>query len=224
MEICEKKQPLKVQVFTELKEKIINCVYPPGASLHEDLLCKEFNVSRTPIRDALGRLEQEGLVEIHSKKGLSISAVSIGAVNDVYEMRSLIEPYAIENYASKIDDTVYAEYIRLFSLPRSDFSEQELFQLDDAFHRQFFEVSNNIYLRRFQLMIDDQNARFRVLSARYARLDDTQGEHLKIASLCLQRNWKEAADAMRVHIEMSKSAILKYVMNSDYETSNFFTE
>ena len=74
------------------------------------------------------------------------------------------------------------------------------------------------------LIIDDQNARFRVLSARYARLDDTQGEHLKIASLCLQRNWKEAADAMRVHIEMSKSAILKYVMNSDYKTSNFFTE
>ena len=187
-------------------------------------MCKEFNVSRTPIRDALGRLEQEGLVEIHSKKGLSISAVTIGAVNDVYEMSSLIEPYAIENYASKIGDTVYAEYVRLFYLPRSNFSEQELFQLDDAFHRQFFEVSNNIYLRRFQLMIDDQNARFRVLSARYARLDDTQGEHLKIASLCLQRNWKEAADAMRVHIEMSTSAILKYVMNSDYETSNFFTE
>jgi len=220
----EKKLPLKSQVFEQLKEKIVTCEYLPGAVLHEDMLCQQFNVSRTPIRDALGRLEQEGLVEIKSKKGFRISDISISAINSIYEMRSLIEPYAIENYARLLEDDVYADYVRLFSRPSDSFSGRELFELDGRFHRQFFEVANNAYLQKFQMLIEDQNTRFRVLSARYGRLGDTQSEHLEIASRCLRRDWSGAAGAMRHHIEMSKDAILKYILSADCTPSEILSQ
>ena len=56
------KKSLKVQAYNNIKEKILNCEFSPGMHLNEAVLCETFHVSRTPIRDALSRLEQEGLV------------------------------------------------------------------------------------------------------------------------------------------------------------------
>ena len=64
---------LKYSTYEFIKNKIICCEYEPGTFLNEEILCEETGVSRTPVRDALGRLEQEGLVKILPKKGVKIS-------------------------------------------------------------------------------------------------------------------------------------------------------
>ena len=63
-----KKINLKTQAYITIKQKIATCEYAPGTFLSEELLVEELKISRTPIRDALGRLEQEGLLEIRPKK------------------------------------------------------------------------------------------------------------------------------------------------------------
>ena len=63
------KVSLKQQAYTTIKNKILTCEYLPNSFLNEDLLCEELQVSRTPVRDALGRLEQENLIKIMPKKG-----------------------------------------------------------------------------------------------------------------------------------------------------------
>ena len=84
-----------------LKTKILNCEYRPNEFLNEQKLCAEMgNISRTPMRDALGRLEQEGLITILPKKGLMVSGITEEDVHSMFEMRLLVEPYALRTYGN----------------------------------------------------------------------------------------------------------------------------
>ena len=104
------KKSLKVQAYNNIKEKILNCEFSPGMHLNEAVLCETFHVSRTPIRDALSRLEQEGLVTIRSKKGIVVSSLSISEVNNIFELRLLLEPYSIRNYGYTLDEGTLLDY------------------------------------------------------------------------------------------------------------------
>ena len=89
----QSKLSLKLQAYQYLKTKILNCEYRPNEFLNEQKLCAEMgNISRTPMRDALGRLEQEGLITILPKKGLMVSGITEEDVHSMFEMRLLVEP------------------------------------------------------------------------------------------------------------------------------------
>ena len=90
----QSKPSLKLQAYQYLKTRILNCEYRPNEFLNEQKLCAEMgNISRTPMRDALGRLEQEGLITILPKKGLMVSGITEEDVHSMFEMRLLVEPY-----------------------------------------------------------------------------------------------------------------------------------
>ena len=89
---AQAKLSLKLQAYQYLKTKILNCEYRPNEFLNEQKLCAEMgNISRTPMRDALGRLEQEGLITILPKKGLMVSGITEEDVHSMFEMRLLVE-------------------------------------------------------------------------------------------------------------------------------------
>ena len=97
------KPSLKLQAYQYLKAKIMNCEYAPNQFLNEQKLCAEMgNISRTPMRDALGRLEQEGLITILPKKGLMVSAITAEDVRSMFEVRLLVEPYALRVYGCMV--------------------------------------------------------------------------------------------------------------------------
>ena len=99
----QSKTSLKLQAYQYLKTKILNCEYRPNEFLNEQKLCAEMgNISRTPMRDALGRLEQEGLITILPKKGLMVSGITEEDVHSMFEMRLLVEPYALRTYGNLI--------------------------------------------------------------------------------------------------------------------------
>ena len=75
------KPSLKQQSYELIKSNIVNCVYPPGAIITEDILCQELAVSRTPIREALSLLEKERLVTILPKRGIEVTYISL---NELY--------------------------------------------------------------------------------------------------------------------------------------------
>ena len=128
-----------------IKEKIINCEFAPGAVYNEEYLCEEVNTSRTPVRDALGRLEQEGLIKIMPKRGIVVSPLTLKDVRMVYEMRLLLEPYSLRQYGDALGEPEILRYHRFFSLP--DISGRQFFQADDDFHMWIMEAADNIYLK-----------------------------------------------------------------------------
>lgn len=118
------KVTLKEHAYNCIKQKILNCEYQPGMFLSEDLLKNEMNMSRTPIRDAISRLEQENLVRILPKKGILVSGISIREIQSIYEARLLLEPYAVLHYGNRIPEQRYLEFLRLFAGSEQHTSEK----------------------------------------------------------------------------------------------------
>ena len=211
---------LKQIVYEDLKRLIVTCEIMPGAHLTEEVLCERLNASRTPVRDAVSRLEQEQLLSIHPKKGIFVNTVSMANVSELFEARLRIEPYAVRHYGNRIGDDVYAGYYAWFSAPHPKGQEQYL--KDDAFHQMYVNATGNRYLKMFYSTVRDQAMRYRVLSALDDRLLQTNREHCEVALQCLRGNWAQAAEAMHVHIEDSKIAILNYVMDRNRDAKNIF--
>ena len=213
---------LKQVAYETLKQKIITCQITPGSILTEDMLCEELNASRTPVRDAVGRLEQEHLVSIMPKKGIKVNRVSLNSIRELFEIRRMLEPAVVLWYGNRIQDEVYARYIQQFQ--RTDMALQELFDLDQAFHQMFISASGNRYFSSIYEMIADQVFRYRVLTSETFRLDATQQEHYEIAANCIRGEWDLASAAMLRHIENSKLAIIDYVMKTNRNARNVFEE
>ena len=222
MDISEKRAApsLKQIVYEDLKRQIITCEILPGAQLTEEALCERLKASRTPVRDAVSRLEQEQLVTIHAKKGIFVNAVSLANVSELFEARLRIEPYSVELYGNRIRDDVYAEYISHFTEPHGQ--DKALYFRDDAFHQMFVDATENRYLVMFYNTVKNQVMRYRVLTAMESRLRQADQEHCEVARQCLRGKWHAAAEAMRHHIENSKIAILDYVMSQNRDAKNIF--
>lgn len=83
-------------VYARLKQRILDNHYPPGAQLLESEVVQELEVSRTPVREAFVRLQQEGLLEIVPRHGVRISALSPGDMREIYDILMSLEPTAVE--------------------------------------------------------------------------------------------------------------------------------
>ena len=89
------------QAYRQIKQKILDTEYPPGAQLLEQDLCAELGLSRTPVREALVRLQQEGLLEIVPRHGARISVLSPADMREIYEILTSLEPTAVELLARR---------------------------------------------------------------------------------------------------------------------------
>ena len=158
------KLSLKLQAYQYLKTKILNCEYRPNEFLNEQKLCAEMgNISRTPMRDALGRLEQEGLITILPKKGLMVSGITEDDVHSMFEMRLLVEPYALRTYGNEIPH----QYLRNFAdLMHNPDKIEDFCKADDDFHEMLMSTLPNKYLRAAYDRITGLNTRFRIMTGK----------------------------------------------------------
>lgn len=209
-------ESLKHIAYTIIKDKIIKCEYEPGCQLNEEQLQNEMHMSRTPIRDALSRLEQEGLVTIRSKKGITITPLTIKELNMTFELRQILEDYAIRNYGNLLKEEDLLKFYWLFSSSQT-LSEQEYFQYDDAFHMLLMSVVPNQYIARSYDQLVGQTTRFRIMSGHRTqqRLVDTTREHLAILTACLRKDWPLAAEALRAHLVASKASAFEVLMEAE---------
>ena len=213
---------LKQVAYETLKQKIVSCEILPGSTLTEDMLCEMLSASRTPVRDAVSRLEQEHLVSIMPKKGIRVNRVSMNSIRELFEVRCLLEPAAVLKYGNRIPDVEYAKYTRQFR--RRELPTEELYRVDDEFHQMFITASDNRYFRSVYAMIADQVRRYRVLTVNGPRDEVAQEEHYQIAASCIRGEWKEASRLMLRHIENSKLAIIHQVLDNNRNARNVFLE
>lgn len=220
----KEKESLKQQAYHIIKNKIIYCEYPPNANLNEAMLLEDTGCSRTPIRDALSRLEQERLLTIMPKKGVRVSDVTINDITTVYEMRSLIEPYVIRNYGKKMDKEKLGNMRQCFDKSVTpehiQAAEKEnrladLYKLDDDFHQYIVRCSGNMYMQMSMEQIYNQNIRLRVLtSINRSRLMASHPEHTIIIDYLLLEQYEEAAKAMEKHLENAKQVSFKAIISN----------
>lgn len=208
------KETLKQQAYNIIKDKIISCEYLPNTLLNEEKLREEVHASRTPVRDALSRLEQENLIQILPKKGIMVAPLTIREINMIHEARILMEPYAVENYAERIPEERLQYYYDIFREESCQDSMRAFYEIDNEFHQEFIDATKNDYFQSLYERIFNQNSRLRILSGvkSRTRIEETKKEHFKIIEACMEKKWREAATAMREHLSCSKQASFEAIM------------
>ena len=105
---------LKTLAYNTIRNKIVTCQYAPGTFLNEEQLTTELSLSRTPVRDALGRLEQEGLLEIRPKCGILVRPLTLNDIDMTFEVRMLYEPYILTHYGVNLSVSKLKEFYEIF--------------------------------------------------------------------------------------------------------------
>ncbi|MBR2527785.1 MAG: GntR family transcriptional regulator [Blautia sp.] len=213
-----KKAPLKLQAYDLIKHNIIHCIYAPDSIITEEMIQADINASRTPIRDALSRLEQEGMIKILPKKGILVTQMTIRDLNMLYEMRFMLEPYCIRNYGMRIPQEQFSDYndkyTRFLADPEGDYLYEEM---DASFHRMIITSSRNTYIINLYSTLEMQIARSRYMTGKDSleRRKATVLEHLAITQAALKEDWEEAAAAMMEHLKISKNNSFAYMMGTN---------
>lgn len=138
-------------VYAILRERIIDGTYPPGLRMSQERLAAEFQVSRTPLREALQRLEADGLVVAYANRGMSVAPIVNSDTEQSYALRVLVEPPTIAAVASQLTSEDIADMEEFLEEMRRHRSHSRRFQ--DA-HQQFHQVTLRRYPENFREMIN----------------------------------------------------------------------
>jgi len=214
---------LKQQAYCAIKQRIISCEFLPGTYLSEKLLMDALGLSRTPIRDALGRLEQEGLLVIHPKRGVWVADLTLGELSRLFEFRRLVELHAMTEHAHKLSRAALAA-LRADIDALETANREEAYAADDRFHDALVRSTDNEYMIRAYLSMRDQIHRMRALIGRIqpggSRIDASRAEHLAILDAMLDGDWAAAASRLSDHLSNAYgSAFALLTQGSDISVS-----
>ena len=200
-----KKRGLTEVVVESLKERILNWDYPPGYRLTEDQLCKEYSVSRSPVREALHRLETGGFIKRVPHRGYEVKQLDLRGVEELYELRLALELLVVERLCelgaanSTLDDLRLTWRGMLKNPPASI---EEMPKLDRQFHESLAGAIDNEILLNELRSINERLSIFRILDFEISqRVESTCKEHLAILDRIANRDGEGARKAMRNNVE-----------------------
>ena len=213
----ERDSSMQNQAYRFIRKKIESCEYAPNDMLSEALLREELGFSRTPVREAIGRLAQEGLVRVYPKRGIMVSPISIGDIHKIFEVRALVEPYALTAHHDKLDLAEIERFSKIFHAYEDGCGDEDIYGVDDRFHETLIAAIGNDYLLELYDRIHVQSVRLRVLSGKFveSRIQNTMAEHARIADACLREDWSGAALAMTEHLRCSKESSLAAILHNE---------
>ncbi len=199
-------------VIASLREAILSGYFEPGEKLDQDLIAEELGVSRTPVREALKRLESEGFIKVRPHYGAFIIDVSRQDISDVFEVRGLLESEVMRQVTPLIPESVLDELERSLAETQAQFEagdSSKHFESDVGFHE---TIDNFVENKLLKEVLDSLTNRISMIR-RFAQLGpgyhmaESFREHRAILQAMRQRDPEQAAERMRVHLEHSSLRI-----------------
>ncbi len=195
---------LEKLAYDAIKDAILAFRLKPGESLVESDLANQLNISKTPVRDALLRLEKEGLVVKVPYKGATVSEVNQQTMNEIFEIRAVLEGLATR-LATALIAANHLENLGVLinqheqALLRSD--NDEASQLNRQFHELIVQQASNQRLKQILANLDEHLKRYRTLSNfQIGRLGKSIEEHRQILNALCEGQAGQAEAAMRAHL------------------------
>lgn len=206
-------KPLREVVFETIRNAIISGSLKPGERLMEVQMAERLGVSRTPIREAIRKLELEGLIIMLPRKGAFVADLSVKDLTEVLEIRAALEGLAAGLAVTRINESEIEE-LEIIALKFNKAIEiddiQELIALDIQFHETIFKASRNERLIQLNSNLREQVQRFREMYLKKAnRSKETAKEHNDLLEAISSRDISKAEKLARKHVETTENAILK---------------
>ncbi|MED4229563.1 GntR family transcriptional regulator [Neobacillus cucumis] len=204
---------LKDQAYLEIKDEIMNGNLTPGDFISENVLSEKLNMSRTPIRSALQRLEHDGIVRILPKQGIYICEISVKQINDVYEMRTSLETFAIKKLAHTIEKFQIEELKEILKqqYEQIELKDPNLFiEYDTIFHLKLMEFIDNKEMYNAFSSIEEKLTFYgkEIIKKNFERLKNSYEEHERILSELEKGNEEASIKEMENHLQNGRRVLL----------------
>jgi GntR family transcriptional regulator, rspAB operon transcriptional repressor len=203
-------------VYSRLRADILSCAMRPGTTFRERQLAERFNVSKTPVRDALIKLQEQNLVEVMPRRGYRVARISLTDARELYEMRLIFERAGISRTIDAAEDRVL-EGLDAFRTLRGDITLQGWIEYNRRFHIALVSGCGNARLARTATEVIEQFDRMTYTSVTLAGLargmnmvsmTDRLREHGAIIDAIQARDRRRAVALSREHIEGSRRRLL----------------
>lgn len=222
VESSEIKRSLSLVAYEQIKTMILNLTLKPGNSVTEMWLIERLQMSRTPIREALYRLQQEHLVQLTPRKGWFVSELKLRDIQELYVIREALEGISARHAAERISDEELQKMESYLDSLESLLEEDEDAVEDpgDSIHNLIFSFSGNelinevmsIHLERLQMF-------HLITSSLPGRKYQSWHEHREIFAALKARDGARAEEVMRKHIRSSLDSLLQSLIENkvDYQ-------
>lgn len=201
-------------VISIIRDSIVSGDLRPGERLQQDVLARQMGVSRTPLREALAKLEEEGLVTVSPLRGVEVATLSAREILDLYEMRELLDGLAARLAADRVSSQQVAGLKRaldqLQRLVEKRWDSNKWMQGNLRFHQLVAEASNNKRMMRSLPSITTSVAVFQpTLITHPERATVALDEHLQIYEAIVRGDPEAAEQAARNHVVNTKWMVMK---------------
>jgi DNA-binding GntR family transcriptional regulator len=211
------------RTFDLLRQAIINGELAPGEPLRDRALGTLLGVSRTPVREALHRLEHAGLVESRGRSGWVVAAFTEQDVRELFQLRRALEPLGLEQLEREPEADAVAEIGGFFdrygkTVPTKRYGEY--FAHDHAFHKRIVQCSRNARLEQLYAVIEshiDRGRHFLSLGA-VGRVDANLEEHRAVARAVAERDFARARRELLHHLEMGEQLMIDQIRKQRAES------
>jgi DNA-binding GntR family transcriptional regulator len=211
------------EVYDALKRDIADFKLVPGDRFTENSVTQQLNVSRTPVRQALTRLQQEGYVEVSFRSGWRVLPFDFAKFEQLYDLRMVLETTAAQRLCedglrrpNPINRALIDELAGLWLVPLAQRSSdtQQVSQWDEEFHCALVAAAGNFELVRVHREVTEHIRIIRRLDfTQQARIDATYDEHGKILNAIRAKRSDQAVMLLRAHIETSQAEVKKITIH-----------
>ena len=206
-------------VYAQLKQDVADFKLVPGDRFTENELSERLGVSRTPVRQALFRLQQEGFVEVLFRSGWRVLPFDFDQFEQFYDLRMILETTAVRRLCedgTRVNSSLLDDLNGIWLVPAAQRSSDtvQVAQWDEAFHCALVAAAGNGEMARVHRDVTDRIRIIRRLDfTRQPRIDATYEEHAKILKAVHARRGDQAAMLLRAHIETSQAEVRKITLH-----------
>jgi DNA-binding GntR family transcriptional regulator len=211
---------LATQVYERVKADIFDFRLLPGERFTETEIAERTQASRTPVREALYRLERDGHLEVMFRAGWRVKPFDFRQFEELYDLRIVLETTAIRRLCEAGERPLPDALRRVWTVPAAERATtlREVARLDEAFHAALLEHAGNREMSRVHAEVTERIRIIRRLDfSKAPRIEATYAEHAKILRAVLQRRADQAVLLLRTHVEASKAEVRKITLHMLHE-------
>lgn len=219
----EERMSLTDRAYERIRHDIVRCALPPGAEFTETDLAERLEMSKTPVREALARLQFEGLVRTFPRRGYRIEPIRVSDINEIFDARIVLEAGAVglavqHISAAELDELDVLARASTDSAYMVDFDHSQ--RVNNAFHESIALASRNTRLHRMVGQTITEFDRFFFLEAQSdAPYPEGHVSHADIVAIMREGDAAKARDAMSTHINSMRSILIESLVRGALGTA-----
>jgi DNA-binding GntR family transcriptional regulator len=219
------REPLGGQVYAQLKRAIVHGELEPSSRIVETRMAEALGISRTPVREAIHKLEREGFIRRDQKGGFFVAGLTLADIEETFGIRSVLESYAARLAAFKHRPEDLKPLERKLEEYQAHLERRELEPLpriNTEFHDLLYGLSRSPRLVRMISDLRDQIYRFRKAILRVEEMARTSNQdHMEMLALIRKRDEEGVETVVRAHILKGQEAVVRLLDLNELEEDNF---